>query len=96
MHQSGYWGRTALEGLVIGKWGPGTQVPGPFGLCPSLPSGPGAANEHDGDFDCRRTKDMSDKQAANAYWRANVRIIWICMAVWALVSLRVRHPCCAR
>ena len=29
---------------------------------------------------------MSDKQAANAYWRANVRIIWICMAVWALVS----------
>ena len=29
---------------------------------------------------------MNDKQAANAYWRANVRIIWICMAVWALVS----------
>ena len=29
---------------------------------------------------------MSDKQAANAYWRANVRIIWICMAIWALVS----------
>ena len=29
---------------------------------------------------------MSDKQASNAYWRANVRIIWICMAVWALVS----------
>ena len=29
---------------------------------------------------------MNDKQATNAYWRANVRIIWICMAVWALVS----------
>ena len=29
---------------------------------------------------------MSDKQASNAYWQANVRIIWICMAVWALVS----------
>ena len=29
---------------------------------------------------------MSDKQASNAYWRANVRIIWICMAIWALVS----------
>ena len=29
---------------------------------------------------------MNDKQASNAYWRANVRIIWICMAIWALVS----------
>ena len=29
---------------------------------------------------------MNDKQAANAYWRANVRIIWICMAIWAMVS----------
>ena len=29
---------------------------------------------------------MSDKQASNAYWRANERIIWICMAIWALVS----------
>ena len=29
---------------------------------------------------------MSDKSASNAYWRANVRIIWICMAIWALVS----------
>lgn len=29
---------------------------------------------------------MSDKQASNAYWQANVRIIWICMAIWALVS----------
>ena len=29
---------------------------------------------------------MNDKQATNAYWRANVRIIWICMAIWAMVS----------
>ena len=29
---------------------------------------------------------MSDKQSANAYWRANVRIIWTCLAIWALVS----------
>ena len=29
---------------------------------------------------------MSDKQSTNAYWRANVRIIWICLAIWALVS----------
>ena len=29
---------------------------------------------------------MSDKQSSNAYWQANVRIIWICMAIWALVS----------
>lgn len=29
---------------------------------------------------------MSDKQSSNAYWQANVRIIWICMAVWAIVS----------
>ena len=29
---------------------------------------------------------MSDKQSSNAYWKANVRIIWICMAIWALVS----------
>ncbi len=29
---------------------------------------------------------MSDKQSSNAYWQANVRIITICMAVWALVS----------
>ena len=29
---------------------------------------------------------MSDKTSSNAYWAANVRIIWICMAVWAIVS----------
>lgn len=29
---------------------------------------------------------MSDKQSSNAYWQANLRIIWICMAVWAVVS----------
>ncbi len=29
---------------------------------------------------------MSDKQSSNAYWKANVRSIWICMAIWALVS----------
>ena len=29
---------------------------------------------------------MSDKQSSNAYWKANVRIIWICMAIWAMVS----------
>ncbi len=29
---------------------------------------------------------MSDKTSANDYWRANVRIIWICLAIWALVS----------
>ncbi|NHF72195.1 DUF4212 domain-containing protein [Paracoccus xiamenensis] len=29
---------------------------------------------------------MSDRQSSNAYWRANIRIIWICIAIWALVS----------
>ena len=29
---------------------------------------------------------MSDRQSSNAYWRANIRIIWICLAIWALVS----------
>ncbi|MDO5631069.1 MAG: DUF4212 domain-containing protein [Paracoccus sp. (in: a-proteobacteria)] len=29
---------------------------------------------------------MSDKHSSNAYWAANVRIIWICLAIWALVS----------
>ncbi|MFV0299793.1 MAG: DUF4212 domain-containing protein, partial [Paracoccus sp. (in: a-proteobacteria)] len=29
---------------------------------------------------------MSDRQSSNAYWRANVRIIWVCIAIWALVS----------
>ena len=28
---------------------------------------------------------MLDKTAAN-YWKANLRIIYICMAIWALVS----------
>jgi putative solute:sodium symporter small subunit len=29
---------------------------------------------------------MSDKSSAAAYWQANLRIIYICMAIWALVS----------
>lgn len=29
---------------------------------------------------------MSDRQLSNAYWRANIRIIWVCIAIWALVS----------
>lgn len=29
---------------------------------------------------------MSDNSSSGAYWRANVRIIWMCLAVWALVS----------
>ncbi|KGJ06118.1 putative solute:sodium symporter small subunit [Paracoccus halophilus] len=29
---------------------------------------------------------MSDKQSSNAYWQANIRIIWICLVIWALVS----------
>ncbi|MBA4489759.1 DUF4212 domain-containing protein [Paracoccus sp. S1E-3] len=29
---------------------------------------------------------MSDRQSSNAYWRANIRIIWICLIIWALVS----------
>ncbi|MFD1796201.1 DUF4212 domain-containing protein [Paracoccus aurantiacus] len=29
---------------------------------------------------------MSDRTSSNAYWRANIRIIWICIAIWALVS----------
>ena len=29
---------------------------------------------------------MSDKPSADAYWQANLRIIKICMAIWALVS----------
>lgn len=29
---------------------------------------------------------MSDRQSSNAYWRANIRIIWVCIAIWALVS----------
>ena len=29
---------------------------------------------------------MNDKHSTNAYWQENVRIIWICLAIWALVS----------
>ncbi len=29
---------------------------------------------------------MSDRQSSNAYWRANIRIIWVCLIIWALVS----------
>ena len=29
---------------------------------------------------------MSDKGSAKAYWQANLKIIYICMAIWALVS----------
>ena len=29
---------------------------------------------------------MSDKSSSNAYWAANIRIITICMVIWALVS----------
>ena len=31
-------------------------------------------------------KDMSDRQSSNAYWQANLRIIYVCLAIWALVS----------
>ncbi|RJL04727.1 DUF4212 domain-containing protein [Paracoccus aestuarii] len=29
---------------------------------------------------------MSDRYSSNAYWKANLRIIYICLAIWALVS----------
>ncbi|CAM3074948.1 DUF4212 domain-containing protein [Paracoccus nototheniae] len=29
---------------------------------------------------------MSDRQSSNAYWQANLRIIYISLAIWALVS----------
>ncbi len=29
---------------------------------------------------------MSDKTSSNAYWQANLRIIRICLVIWALVS----------
>lgn len=29
---------------------------------------------------------MEDKTSSNAYWAANLRIIWICIAVWTVVS----------
>ena len=31
-------------------------------------------------------KDISERTSSNAYWQANLRIIWICLAIWALVS----------
>ena len=30
--------------------------------------------------------DMTDKTSSNAYWAANVRTIWICLAIWFLCS----------
>ncbi|MEM1361332.1 MAG: DUF4212 domain-containing protein [Pseudomonadota bacterium] len=29
---------------------------------------------------------MADKSSSNAYWEANLRIIKICLVIWALVS----------
>ena len=29
---------------------------------------------------------MTDKSSSNAYWSANVRVIYICLAIWAVVS----------
>lgn len=29
---------------------------------------------------------MRATESTNAYWRANLRIIWVCLAIWALVS----------
>ena len=29
---------------------------------------------------------MSDKSSSNAYWAANIRIITICLVIWAIVS----------
>ena len=29
---------------------------------------------------------MSDRHSSNAYWQANLRIIYTCLAIWALVS----------
>lgn len=29
---------------------------------------------------------MNDSQSSNAYWQANLRIIFTCLAIWALVS----------
>jgi putative solute:sodium symporter small subunit len=31
-------------------------------------------------------QDMSDTQSSNAYWQANLKIIYICIAIWAIVS----------
>jgi putative solute:sodium symporter small subunit len=29
---------------------------------------------------------MSDNQSNNAYWSANIRLITVCLVIWALVS----------
>ncbi|GEO86144.1 MULTISPECIES: DUF4212 domain-containing protein [Alphaproteobacteria] len=29
---------------------------------------------------------MTDKTSSNAYWAANIRAIYICLAIWAIVS----------
>ena len=29
---------------------------------------------------------MTDKSSSNAYWAANIRIITICLVIWAVVS----------
>jgi putative solute:sodium symporter small subunit len=29
---------------------------------------------------------MSENKSPADYWKANIKIIWICMAIWALVS----------
>ena len=29
---------------------------------------------------------MTDKSSSNAYWAANIRIITICLVIWAIVS----------
>ncbi len=29
---------------------------------------------------------MADKSSSNAYWAANIRIITICLVIWAIVS----------
>ncbi len=29
---------------------------------------------------------MADTPSSNAYWAANIRIIYICLAIWAIVS----------
>ena len=29
---------------------------------------------------------MSDKSSSSAYWQANLKIIYICLTIWALVS----------
>jgi len=29
---------------------------------------------------------MADKSSSNAYWAANIRLIYFCLAIWAVVS----------